>query len=182
MPLTILAVPTIGVAIGLLPLMGAIPAVGMMIRLMPPMVLALPTRGMSTVLLPLVRIPAVVRLMPRMVLALPTKGMPAGLLPLVRLTIPAIGKGMVLGLVEILAIHLRGKGPRLGPVKSLTIRLRDKMTIRFGLGAQGAKRHKQAHYENNAPPSFQSHFPFLLEKISVLLFSLRFRRQPRHDG
>ena len=70
--------------------------------------------------------------------------MAARLLHVVRLPIPGVGRGTMLGRVE-----------------SLTMRLGGTRTIRPGLGAQRAQSHKQAHCENNAPPSFWFHLLIL---------------------
>ena len=103
-----------------------------------------------------------------MLLTIPAVSIAAGLLPLMGLSIRAVSKGTRLGRGEILMIHLRGRGTRLGPGEGLAIRLRGKATIRSGLGAQGAQRHKQTHCENHAPPSFWSHLIILLKKNSEL--------------
>jgi hypothetical protein len=165
-PLALMAIPAIGIPV-LVPLaLMAIPAVGIPV-LAPLALVIIPTIAIAAGLVPLtvLAIPTIriaARLLPLTLMAIPAVGIAAGLLPLMRLTIPAVSKGT-----------------RLGPVESLTMRLRGKRTIRSGLGAQGAQRHKQTHRENNAPPSFWSHLIVLLKKILDSGFVCNLEGRPR---
>jgi len=145
-PLTLIAIPAVGIAPGLVPLtVLAIPTIGIAPGLVPPMRLTIPAVRLDPPLLPLT------------IMAIPTIGLAAHLLPLIRLPIPAVSMG-----------------PRLVRVESLTIRLPGKGTIRSGLGAQGAQSHKQTQRENNAPPSSWSHFIILLYLVFIPnLFQLK---------
>ena len=153
MPLALVIISAVGISL-LVPLtLMAIPAVGIVAGLLPLTVLVIPTVGMARMLVPLT------------VLAIPAVSIAVGLLPLTVLVIPAIGIATRLLPLRVLTIPAGSIATRLGRGESLTIRLRGKRTIRSGLGAQRAQSHKQAHRENNAPPSLWAHVIILLKII-----------------
>jgi hypothetical protein len=87
--------------------------------------------------------------------------MATGLLHVLRLPIPGVNVAARLLHVMRLPIPGVGRGTMLRRVESLTMRLGGTRTIMPGrLGAQRAQSHKQAHCENNAPPSFWFHFTY----------------------
>lgn len=166
LPLMLGIIAPVGIPL-LLTRMLAIPAVSIATRLLPLAVLVIPTIGIAARLLPLplMAIPAIVialRLMPLTLMAIPPEGTAAWLLPLTVLAMPAIGLAAWLLPAMRLARHPVDMGPRLGRGESRTMRLPGKRAIRSGLGAHRDQRHKQTHRENNAPPSFRSHFIILL--------------------
>jgi hypothetical protein len=191
LPLMLVIIPPISIPM-LLTRMLAIPAVSIATRLLPLAVLVIPAVGMAAGLLPLAlmaipaiviaAIPAVVialRLMPLTLMAVPTEGLAVGLLPLTVLAMPAIGLAARLLPAMRLTRHPVNMGPRLGRGESRTMRLPGKGAIRSGLGAHWDQSHKQARRENNAPPSFRSHFIILLNKILRSGFAVNSECRPR---
>jgi hypothetical protein len=76
-------------------------------------------------------------------------------------------------------MHPGNMAAGLGRGKSRTMRLPGKRAIRSGLGAHRHQSHKQTHRENNAPPSFRSHFIILLKKILRSGFAGNSEGRPR---
>ena len=140
--LPLVIIPPIGIPV-LVPLaaLRTIPAVGIVMRLIPLTVMPIPAVSIATRLLIVMRRP------------IPAVGMALRLMPLTVLAIPAVGMARRPLIVMRLPVPDVGMATRLGRGESLTIPLRGKRTIRSGLGAQRAQSHKQTQRENNAPPS-----------------------------